>query len=245
MTTLDSEDLMPSVKAIDAFKSSSAWSKAHNLPCVPRANNPWIYTAYAEKIIRLADSFQPLIADSLKAFFNGCRNNESGLMNRWPDGNGGVFSYDEFIGASALSKTFAKILYFDLIACDFVYNNKPDTELSNIPDRFNTERFIFFTPYMRAACGLPLSYFSQLKWSLHLIINIVSKAATIKARASGLLKTWVMIDAMNKPSEYPFAALVIALWRWRMRRAGVGPRFCFGYYLTEEPVFQAYAPEAF
>lgn len=223
---------------IDVFKESTAWSVEYDLPIVPRASNPWIYMAYAMKII--AHNGSDISQVALRKYWEGCQNTD-GTMNRKPDGSGGVLSYDEMIGASYLSSEYAEVLYQKLDANDWEYNNKPESEKSDIPERFNNSRFIFFKPFMRAATlKRRVSLYSQAVWCLFLIPDFFKPES--KQNAGDLLKKWLMLETMER---WPLCEFVIILWRMKMKAIGVGPKWCFSRYLTEEPVFRNTAKDSF
>lgn len=218
---------------LEQVKASQAWDARFGLPVCPSFNNPWIYGAYALKVMRVAGLTaieEVALVDRFIDFAKGCRI-KPGLFNRWPDGGGGVTSHDELMGMAFISKNLAKEIVAYLDETDGVYLNKPEEKADhpNWEIRFNVYRMVFLLPFLRARAGHSLNLASQLVFAAHLWKDAFSAKATDTGNAGGRLRNWLMLDTMEKTG--PIASAGVWYWRSKMKALGFSP----GESLAKEP----------
>jgi hypothetical protein len=226
------------------FQASNAWDTRYALPLVPIHNNPWIYSAYALKIMRasgLTSSEEMQLLYHFESYASGCRI-EPGLFNRWPDGTGGVTSHDELMGMAYVSSDFACELLAFLQKTDGVYCNKREELDSSDSERFNVFRFVFLEPFLRARAGYRVGLFSQLQFSAHVVRDMCSRRPDDTSDAGGLARLWLMLDTMEK---YPIPGIAIYFWRKRMKTIGWSPKRVFQNYLSECPIYRQEVSDEF
>lgn len=204
---------------LDQFKASNAWDNRYNLPLCDGYNNPWIYMAYADLLMRIQDPTGPAIAPVeaenhfLKceaAVPNGNPNRGPGLFMRWPDSTGGQTSHDEIMGACHLSSWIAKRIVLYLDAYDGEFN--ATGEKATVIEQFNVYRMLFLKPYIRACANLKVSILSQLVWIFCLLVDAITRDPQ---DCGGALRFWLMCYTMN---QYPLCRIAIAVWKWRTQR---------------------------
>lgn len=193
---------------LESLKESKAWNSKYELPLMH--NNPWIYMAYAEMILRFHGEELPLIP--LHSYYAACEVKEQpGLIHRWPTAHGGNTSHDELMGAAHLDHEFATLILEYLDRNDGVYDDRAqDKEIS--PERWNLFRFPWLRPYLAACAGYRVGVFSQIMWISH----VVYSAFTVKPGDVGPhLRIWLMADIM---AGYPFCAIAIHFWKARVSK---------------------------
>jgi hypothetical protein len=206
---------------IGILMASKAWDKRYELPLFPEFNNPWIYGAYAKKLLEESSSPDDLrVRFTIHAMY--CQGNEPGFFTRWLGGDGGSTSHDELMGLAYVCEPFvAKKILDRLYARDGVYNpeDKPVDTMW---------RFIFLEPFLRECAGLPVGLFSQLKWAAHVFWS----ALTYKSGSSGPLKIWLMGDVMSK---YIICHAAYTFWKRRMAKKGPFPQWMFTEHFPAYP----------
>lgn len=233
------------MSAFNDFKQSNAWDERHDLPLAPQNNNPFIYMAYAMKIIKLADGINPMASkkEALDKFLSGCEK-EPGKFDRWPDGAGGITSHDEVMGACYVSPEAAERIAHYLLEKDGEYNNKD--EKSDVPERFNIYRMLWMAPFVKASTTkFRVSLFSQAQWALFVLIDALTYKRKEKIEDSdcgGRLRTWIMFEAFEK---YALTNLVIKFWRSRMKKQGITPGMCLTVEPSSCPIYGQLAPPEF
>jgi hypothetical protein len=220
----------------DKFEESTAWDRRHLLPVCSSYNNPWIYMAYASKIMFDYDKCQLKYTDVL-LFAQKCQIS-SGLYNRWPDGSGGVTSHDELMGIAYLDRKRAKEIFFYLVENDGIYINV-DYQFDS-KDRFNLFRFPWFISYLKARALIPLSVWSQFLWCLPIIQDLLFYNSKKKKDEDGRLMKWLMSEEMIR---FPLCKFFFSLWVTKMMKLKQTPREQFRTYLKDYPVFFELAPD--
>lgn len=248
--------MLTDLNAIQSFQAPPTWSEECGLPLVPFHNNPFIYGAYAIKIIRLHDKIDPL-DPSPESNYAWMRENwerylkdteiEPGFFNRWPKGRGGLTSHDEVMGRAWLCpKEASKILAY-LEKHDGLFANV-DIK-SGIPERENIYRFYWLKPFLKA-CTIHkdnpdqhrVSLISQLIWSWYALMDGMFYKKE-ENDGGGRARMWLMLDKMEK---LPLSNIFVQFWRNRMKKLGISPKTVFSeLYLKEAPQFAAFAPEEF
>lgn len=224
------------------FEQSPAHHPESQLPLCPDLNNPWIYAAYAIKLMRLeglTEAQDALLKARIKAWAALCRI-RFGLFDRWPGGRGGVFSHDEIMGMAYLSTDLARELILYLTEMDGRYCNKPEEVKPGFEDEFNVYRIRYVEPHLRAcAPGFSVSLFTQLQYGIALVFDALTYK---RGGESGRLKIWLTLGRLEK---FWLSGFAIAFWRYRMKRAGITPKACFEVELKAYPLFAEVAPKEF
>jgi hypothetical protein len=232
---------------LEVFRAAPLWDSRSDLPLFPTFNNPWIYGAYALKIMRHAGLTLDEELSLVKRFEEHaakCRI-APGLFDRWPGGSGGVFSHDEIIGMAYISAPLAAELLEYLETTDGVYCNKPEDVPYQDPsfrDRYNVFRIVQLKPFLQARAptrhlGLP----SQFVWSAATIKDAFGYKRGDVGDAGGRLRTWIQLEAM---APHGLSGLAVLAWKTAMRKKSATLKTM----LTHEPGYQAlvnYAPEDF
>lgn len=210
---------------VQKFYGSPAWSKAYNLPIVPRTNNPFLYGAYCMKVMSFAGmnvTDAGNLWDLWDDYLLKCTVSR-GLYNRKPDGSGGVTSHDELLGiAYIFTADIAADILFELEQKDGIYCNVASEWLNRGADieKYNLNRFVWLKPYLKAASGQRVGLVSQLIWSSHIFIDAMfSKTGD----AGGKLRNWIMFDAME---DLFLCRIAIKFWAWKMKKKNVTLRSC-------------------
>lgn len=230
------------MQVVDAFKSNKdAWDNTFDLPTVPIHNNPWLYLAYAVKVMRangLSDTALELdIRAKVRARMKACLV-RSGLYHKSPGGRGGLMSHDELLGLCYLDQDVAKTIYLYLIETDGVYANEP------VPfdERANVFRIAWVSPVLRGLAGLRLSLITQA----YLSVILLTDAVLYKSGDEGSrLRFWIAESALDRAPGSWLLGLAFLAWGALMKRKGMSPRAAFETYLKEIPEFRLYAPDSF
>jgi hypothetical protein len=207
--------------ALEKFQQSDAWDARYNLPTCPEYNNPFLYMAYADLVIEQAEG-AGLSQALVNSYFDRCqfRFKEIGLFNRWPDGSGGLVSYDEIMGAAYFGPKFAVLIHDYLEEHGGIFNNTGEDKPDESMDIY---RFIFMRPYLLACCGFRVSLWDQLLVALNLLLDCFSFASN-----GGKLKNYLLIYKMK---GCWLVQLIGVFWRWQMKRHGCTFKTC----LSKEP----------
>lgn len=229
--------------ALEEFKKSNAWHQTYNLPLSPQNNNPWVYLAWARRIIELSDKVDPMVYDddfryTVYAYLQACER-EPGLFHRWPNGDGGVTSHDELIGICSLDKEAACRVHAYLVAHDGYYNNTGEKE--PVDGWWDLSKFFWFMSYVKSRAFIKLGLVSQLWWVLHVLFSAI-KTQPDTDNAGGLLLIWLMAPEMDK---WPLCQLANMFWRWRLKRMGVTPQEMLALEPKENPIYAQLGPEEF
>lgn len=231
------------------FQNSNAWDARYNLPLVPIHNNPWIYLAYAVKLIangqHTNDELIELV-DLIEDQLERCKSDEAGEWWRWPGERGGPVSHDELMGLGYLgwklglpSKPAQKILSH-LNKTDGEYNL---TNEDGIPERYNVYRFVFLTPFLRACTKkeFRLGWLSQIMFCFHVGLDAVTYKLE-HGDEGARLRMWLMMEPME---AFPLPRLVLGWWKEKMEKLGLSPKKLYEKYLAECPVYRENAPTKF
>ena len=235
---------------LKSFQASNAWDQRFNLPLVPMHNNPWIYLAYALKMIRLGkhtnDELIELV-DLIEDHLARCRTKVWGEFYRWPEGLGGDTSHDEVMGIAyidwclKLETAPTKAILERLLETDGVYNvqNVPE----KIPEEHNIYRFVWMEAFLKACTNkFRVGFISQFWFSVALLKDIF-KYKKEDGNESGLLLKWIMFEPMEK---YLLSGITIGFWKSKMKKLGINPKQIFTEkYLKECPAYGENAPNEF
>ncbi len=228
----------------DEFRKSNLWHSGYDLPLFPGLNNPFIYGAYALKVmseVGLSLDEKDGLMGKWERFVDSCRI-EPGLFNRWPDGGGGGMSHDELMGLAYLSPIWAKEILAYLEKTDGLYCNKADD--AKEPDaeiRFNVYRFPFMKPFLKARAGYSLSPFTQLQFAASLFWDML-ETKKLSVDPGGRLKIWLMCEAMERGF---ISRVAVEVWRDRMRELGFTPRTELKGELGAFPILYQFAKDRF
>lgn len=225
---------------LDQWKTSNAWDSLYNLPLCPGLNNPWLYMAYADMLMRLYADNSFISPVEAEMHFQRCEaavttpNPAPGLFMRWPNGQGGQTSYDEILGAAYLSPWIARriLTYLDLSDGEFYPGAVPGKVLET-----NVYRFFFIRPFLVAASGLMPSLISQFIWCLCLLFDALTRTKTDQG---GALKFWLMSARMEK---FPLCSVAVSLYKRHISRI-MTPKDCFLIEPKECPIYAETAPVA-
>lgn len=220
---------------LELFEDSTAWDARYRLPLVPRYNNPWIYGAYAYKL--MIDNRAPitelkLLNERFSFHFRHCQVTQ-GLINRWPDGTGGMTSHDELIGAAYISVTNARALYFYLKMMNGYYINKPNEVKRKQFFRHSMKRFPWVMAFIKLRAGFKPSVFEILYTMGHITIQAFLKGE------SGTCKIWLMRDVYV---QNWFLKQACKFWVKVKRCRGESPEDWLSKEIKNEPVFYELAP---
>lgn len=215
---------------LDKFKLSPAWDYKYNLPLAPMCNNPWIYLAYATKIITSKESLDRAYSSNIWNQLARCEK-LPGLFNRWPDDKGGITSHDELIGIAYLDAHSAQRILKYLSDHWGHYNNQSNEGFF----RFNLNRFVFLKPFLKSCAGQPLTTLDKFLWSAYLIVDLITY---VSKDEGGRLMRWLMCERMQDIWS-------TRLWQKRMSERVRGPKEMFKTYLTECEVYYETSPEKF
>lgn len=127
-----------------------------------------------------------------------------GVFARYP-GEYHSTSHDDYTGLAAASF----ILGEDTIAHE-IADYGVDTDFTWDNDYLG--RIIDFEPFVRAAAGMPLGPWNQLKAALGFLANCFEP----KAETSGKILLWLKYEVFR--GRWEFIDLAIAIWKWRMRK---------------------------
>lgn len=230
------------MNALEAFRASPAWSPEYDLPLCPARNNPWIYGAYAMKIIaadkRVPDEDFMALRQRFRAHYQACRIT-SGLINRWPGGRGGMTSHDEIIGAAFIDVEAAREIAIRLLMTDGVYINKPEEVPAGGEETANVYRIAWLRPTLMALAGFRVGLWLQVQYGAVLLWDALRYK---DGDEGGRLRMWLTMEDMGRTWLSGFAAI---FWKKKMAEKGLSPKRCFEKYLAEISVYREYAPETF
>lgn len=212
---------MTSSEILEKFKSSNVWDFENNLPTCPDLNNPYIYMAYAKKLIGNIQQ------NTFMDFYSQCEV-QKGLFNRWPHNRGGLTSHDELIGAAYISADVAKDIVDYLVKNDGIYNNCGDT--SEYGDsRFNMYRHYFLMPYLKSAAGYNVSLVSQVIFCAYILSSMFNNEPL-----GSKLKLWLMMSLMRR---FFLVDVMWNIWKIKQKKYGVTLSACFKEELKKYPVY--------
>lgn len=221
---------------LEAFKTSQAWDHTFDLPLVPIHNNPFIYAAYATRIIEEYENPAYLIDLQYHALDKCAVNIHDffGLYNRWPGGVGGQISHDEIIGLCYISPFIAKSILSYLKSHFGFYDN-----ISPTKPRLNSfmYRYPFLYPFIKIRSGFKLNILQYITMSAYFFFSALF---TNKKNSGEILLQWIMVEGIKV--KYP---KLVSFWIKHMNRRKLSPKICFQTYLERCPVFRLYAPIKF
>jgi hypothetical protein len=218
--------------ALEIVKADSgAWSAEYGLPLVPACRNPWLYMAYACKLLELNGALIDFNV-SLQDFIKRCEI-APGLFHRYPDGDRDITSFDEIMGIAYLDKLAAGRVFKYLEEHFGEYNNTGEQE--KVPEQFNVYRFLFLRPFLKAITG-SFDLLAELIWSGVIFWDAFTYDKSKGLDASGRLRTWLMMEDME---VYLLCRLAIKFWRYRMKRQEVTLKECMAIEPREAPSFAA------
>ena len=207
------------------------------MPFCPQNNNPWLYMAYVDMILRF-NKEELNRGDIVSTFLDCCIDqNRPGLFNRWPDGTGGLNSHDEIMGAAYLHEDIARWLLRYLDDNDGEFNNTKETSTKLF--RFNVYRMVFLRPYVKARAGLGMGPLAQTIWSGHIILSAMKDYGP--DRAGARLRSWMMFHGLKK---YWICQLAMRFWVMRMNSKGESLAGTLMIEPKENPILAELAPQA-
>ncbi len=217
------------IAIINKFINSRAWDKRHNLPLVPEHNNPFIYNAYAYKIIHMLNPYEAktMLLD-FHIFLNSCVIKE-GLYYRWPDKSGGPTSHDELMGIAYVSSIHAKHILNYLRNHLGCYDNGLDPQKKFRFFRFNLYRLPWFIVFLKVCAKRKIWLHEKLIFSLFLRMDAYFYK---EGDEGGRLRIWLMLDKMKM--HVPGAC---RYWRNKMVVKNVHLHECFTKYFPNIPEF--------
>jgi hypothetical protein len=207
--------------ALERLRNSDAWDHGRDMPTANAAGNPWIYSAYADLVLRLHG--ERLSGEAIVSYWAACAvgplkgipNAGAGLFFRRPDRQFGNTSHDEVMGAAHLNRKIGQIVLQHLDWSGGDYN--PLMLPEDRPGRWNLYRMIWLRPYLVAAAGFRMSPMDQVIWSLKLLVEMWSDSDSSKTGPGPRLRAWLMSHHTRK---HALCALAWRLYRWRMERKG-------------------------
>lgn len=228
--------------------ASNAWSNPHSIPICPQTHNPWIYGAYALKVLRsvgIPAAEEIALLKNFQAYADKCRI-KPGLFNRTPQESIWM-SHDELMGMAYISPDLAKEIVAYLKEHTGFYANLPvdqDAITENIKSavQFNFYRFPWLLPFLKAAAGYYVPPISQTLFALHLLNDLRITKAGQTTDAGGRLRIWLMLEHMQ---GFAISGAACRLWRWRMNRLGYSPKNQLAVEPSECPILSELAPETF
>ncbi len=228
--------------------ASNAWSNPHQVPICPSTHNPWIYGAYALKVLRkvgIPAGEEMTLLQNFRAYADKCRI-VSGLFNRTPAGDIWT-SHDELMGIAYIDSRLAAEIVQYLSEHDGFYTNLPqDAEAAKTDIKkavqFNVYRFPWLLPYLKAAAGYYVNPVSQSLFALHLLNDIRVTKPNLTTDAGGRLRIWLMLEPMER---FVISGLACSLWRWRMKKLGYSPKNQLAIEPQECPILSELAPDSF
>ncbi len=237
------------MSALELFKQSNAWDERYGLPLCPSLNNPWLYGAYALKLMRergLTAIEELKLVERFREHAYSCRV-EPGLFNRWPDGSGGFTSHDELMGMAYISSELAHEILTYLEATDGVYVNKEQDKIDFKDDwqyRFNVYRMIWFKPFLKARAGSNLNLFSQFLFAGHLLLDAwrIKDEQEAIFDQGGRLRIWIMLEAME---TFAITGAAVSVWREKMNRIKASPKGMLTFEPKECPIYRSLGAEKF
>ena len=211
------------------FENTPAWDKRHNLPLVPKHNNPFLYLAISKKIsnenYNCIDHWLNCLVDS----------QELGLAWRWPDHGGGNMSYDELLGASYCSKDIARWIW--------VYLKHNFGRYDNVnPQSKSFRHWMFRFPWAMAFIRSRASGTPGL-WGIFYSLTLLFDAIKYKTGdEEGRLRIWLTLDEMSK---HTISQWSVSFWRKKMHKKNLSPSNCLAISFADLPVYHQNAPTWF
>ncbi len=212
----------------------TCWDSRYDLPLCPLNSNPFIYSAYADLILRL--SGQKLDRIDVMNHFNRCQHEErDGRFWRWPDHSGGQNSHDEIMGACYFDDGIAIhiLKYLDANNGDFnVTGEKPSRWL-----QFNVYRLPWLKPYLIACSGRKVNLVRQAIFAAHITFSAFTNSGP--DNAGGRLRNWLMLERMR---DLPLVRAAARLW---IKRVGAKDTLKGSLAIEprEAPILSELAPE--
>lgn len=224
-----------------AFRNSTAWHPEYDLPLCPDLNNPHLYCSYAFKIMKaggMTAAEQLGFLDRYDAYAKKCQI-ALGLLNRWPDGHGGMTSHDEVMGMAYLSQSLAQEILTRLLADDGVYITHPGEAEGRPSYDFNLLRFVWVLPFIKARALPRVGQISQSVWAAHMTYDALRFKAGSTDDAGGRLRNWIMLEAME---PYGISRAASSFWVWMMKRKSCTLKSMLAIEPREYSVFSELAP---
>lgn len=232
--------------SIGDFMNADGWDSRYWLPTFQRHNNPFLYMAYFNLLLRRQHPDHGLTEFSVYEHYLRCLvdsqiHSGHGLINRWPDGGGGETSHDELIGLSALCPPAARHVEAYLREHWGCYDNKKTGNKFWRFFRFNLYRFPWFVCYLRHRAGKPPSRWLDLAHVLYVRVQAWRFDKLRNPLTGSLLMTWLMGQTMRE-SQNPKVREAYDYWEKTLWIKGASPDWVFDRYLTEYPIFKQAAP---
>ena len=194
-------------------KQSPIWDQRHGLPLAPLLNNPWIYMAYALRVLDRHPmiNFRASLHPKLQEYGDKTLLS-NGTRSRWP-GSTDLTSHDEILGMCYLDLQFAEDVLSAMKPWGF-YETRPGPLTFKQRWEAWVPRFPWMPPFIRASVG-DSDLFSRLIWSVCLIFD----ALTFHERdAGGRLRWWIQFDTM---SDHNLCLGAIRFWVSRHEKRGI------------------------
>ncbi len=229
-------------KALAEFEANKkAWDDVFKLPTVPIHNNPWLYCAYAFKILKgldIPDAFYLPLRTRVRERLRACKLS-TGYYHKYPGGRGGLMSHDEILGIAWLDMDAAREIYFTLVMNDGIYENEPVA----FEESANVFRIFWVKYAIQGLAGARMSLITQAKFGLFLIADaLIYKDEGDASR----LRFWLVEDLLDRVSGSWLLGLAFLFWNARMNKKRQSPKSIFqNHYLKEVEEFGIYAPDRF
>lgn len=201
--------------ALESVQASDAWDSTWCLPLKRLGNNPFIYMAYIDEVLR--QNGERLPPTALINYYLQCEvKGKLGLFYRSPSGAGGPTSHDEVMGLFALMSSIKHdpkstdwesqwaqtimdrvLFHLDFHLGDFNSHNNPT---GWNPFRYNIYRFYWLRPYL-ATCAGRHTWGTRLLWCLKLALGRKSDANTAVTGPGPRLRNWLMAGHMVDASR--------------------------------------------
>lgn len=179
--------------ALEAIIRSNAFDDRYGLPLIPTLNNPWAYSAYLYKLLKLHGIDLIDEVEMRRAFLNHsvkCSAGMPGLYNRWPDGTGGKTSWDELLGLGYWATECAKLILELLQKTDGIYDNEQPFTTN---EARNMYRMPWLIGFLKSRAGYRVGIFIQIPWSIWMASWKYEPGAE-----GSFLKRWIMLEEANK-----------------------------------------------
>ena len=211
------------------FMQSNVWDKRFNLPLLPDHSNPWIYSAYALKLIKDSKEDTKDLYRDFRYYAERCKV-ETGLYNRKPDNIGGAMSHDELIGICYSNQEISKdiLMYYDFH--DGQYDNTKDNTVH--PDRYNISKFFWVRPFIAKRAGATVSIKSEIMWSFHVLLSAFKAELD---NCDSKLMIWLMAEYMK---DHVLCWISYKFWKYRMNKKGITLPVMFEKALKNYPVYK-------
>ncbi len=188
--------------------SPTLWDKRYDLPLCPLNNNPWIYMAYADLVLRVRGE-EKLDHRAVVKHYLDCQVS-SGKFFRWPHNLGGQTSHDEIMGAAYFNTGIARniLCYLDEHRGDYNVTGEPARFM-----QFNVYRLPWLKPYLLARAGLKVNWARQLILAAHFTYSAFTNSGP--TNAGGRLRNWLMLSVVR---DLPLVRASARLWVKRVSR---------------------------